>query len=319
MEPMTQRFTIELRRLQRDCHDVCCMCGRLFKTADTAHSGYAQDASPLYVGDCCASNLKETAARYYWQPRAYDIPGDDASLWRYMDFSKFVLLLKEKALYFARADHVGDKFEGAKGVSTNRTLWDDHYLRFFQEAVRNPPPGHTCSLSDEEVQREAERLLRDLRTTGQRDLRNSYLSCWHESETESEALWRLYCPPPCAGIAIHTNYASLNHSLGDDPDIAIGRVRYIDFRRAFAGVNDAIFRKRYSLSHEREVRAVIHDHKSQETVGLLRPVDLALLLDQVVISPFTSTWFEAVLKETISKFAVTIEVATSELMLEPFY
>lgn len=34
-------------------------------------------------------------------------------LWRYMDLSKFAALLQRKALVFARADALGDKFEGS--------------------------------------------------------------------------------------------------------------------------------------------------------------------------------------------------------------
>lgn len=44
-----------------------------------------------------------------------DVPASDAKLWRYMDFTKFVAMLNNKALYFCRLDHLGDPFEGAKG------------------------------------------------------------------------------------------------------------------------------------------------------------------------------------------------------------
>lgn len=319
MQPMSHRVTIELRRRQRDCHDLCCSCGRLFKPGDTAHSGYAKDGERLYVGDCCSQNLAETAIRTHWQKRAYEIPEDDSSLWRYMDFSKFILLVKEKAIYFPRADHVGDKFEGAKGASTNRTVWDDYYLRFFREAILNPPDGKRPDISPEKLQSEAERLLKDMEASGLRQLQTTYLSCWHESEAESEALWRLYCPPPSVGVAVRASYGSLNESLGDDPLVAIGRVKYIDFRKEFAGPNDAIFRKRHSLSHEREVRAVISSRENNGTLGIHRPVDLNLLIREVVISPFASGWFEALLKETTAKFGVELDVIASELMLEPFY
>ena len=50
---MTHRFTVELRRLERDSHDTCSLCGRPFKAADVAHSGYAADGKPLFVGSCC--------------------------------------------------------------------------------------------------------------------------------------------------------------------------------------------------------------------------------------------------------------------------
>jgi hypothetical protein len=37
---------------------------------------------------------------------------ENAKIWRYMDFTKFVSLLEKKALFFCRADKLGDPFEG---------------------------------------------------------------------------------------------------------------------------------------------------------------------------------------------------------------
>ena len=41
-------------------------------------------------------------------PDDFDIP-----IWRYMDFTKYIALLIEKALFFSRADHLLDPFEGS--------------------------------------------------------------------------------------------------------------------------------------------------------------------------------------------------------------
>jgi hypothetical protein len=37
----------------------------------------------------------------------------DHSVWRYMDFTKFLSLLDDQHLFFARADMLGDPFEGS--------------------------------------------------------------------------------------------------------------------------------------------------------------------------------------------------------------
>jgi len=143
--------------------------------------------------------------------------------------------------------------------------------------------------------------------------------CWHENESESEALWRLYCPSPSAGVAIQTTFSKLGQSLGDRLDIEIGRIKYIDFRRDFADPNGAIFRKRKSLSHEREVRAVLHLPDRPGEAGLLEPVDMSVLLQGVTISPFAPSWFRAVLTETMSKFGARTEIVESELVADPFF
>src|SRR5258708_8187515 len=112
MQPMTHRFTGELRCLERDSHETCPSRGRPFRHADTAHAGYSSDGGVLFVGDCCKSQVAETAARYYWMERAYATSDANATLWRY---AKFAALLKDTSIFFARADQLGDPWEGAKG------------------------------------------------------------------------------------------------------------------------------------------------------------------------------------------------------------
>ena len=43
----------------------------------------------------------------------YEIPEDESVIWRYLDFPKFVSLLKDRALFMTRADKFDDVFEGA--------------------------------------------------------------------------------------------------------------------------------------------------------------------------------------------------------------
>ena len=319
MQPMSHHFTDELLRLQRDSHDLCCRCGRHFLEGDTSHAGYDKDAAPLYVGDCCASQLVETAARYYWKELPFERPPPEPQLWRYMDFAKFVALLKDNALYFARADSFSDPFEGAKGIAENRKIWDEHYLAFFRLAIKNPPPGHKCELSEEEVEHQAEKLLSQLQATGENERRTTYVSCWHENDTESEALWRLYCPPASAGVAVLTTCEALRGSLTDDLKVTIGRVEYIDFRKGFADINDAIFRKRHSLSHEREVRAVVRSHDGAEGPGIQMAVNLATLISAVVVSPFAPSWFDTILQDVMRRYGINAQVRTSELLSKPFF
>ena len=60
--------------------------------------GYTKDSSPLCVGDCCATKLREVVLRVMNFPLPYEVPPKNARLWRYMDFTKFVSLLSKKAL-----------------------------------------------------------------------------------------------------------------------------------------------------------------------------------------------------------------------------
>src|SRR5690606_12875230 len=84
-----------------------------------------------------------------------------------------------------------------------------------------------------------------------------YISCWHKNSVESEAMWRLYCPPNTPSVAIKTNAAKLWAETSGEPSVIVGRVHYIDYSKRFSDIQDRLFCKRLSLSYESEVRAII--------------------------------------------------------------
>ena len=38
---------------------------------------------------------------------------NDVTIWRYLDFSKYVDVISTSKLFFCRSDHLGDPFEGS--------------------------------------------------------------------------------------------------------------------------------------------------------------------------------------------------------------
>ena len=48
--------------------------------------------------------------------------GDSAIIWRYMDFTKFVLLLDKKALFFSCIDNFEDPWEGLYSQPTFKAM-----------------------------------------------------------------------------------------------------------------------------------------------------------------------------------------------------
>lgn len=318
MQEMTHRLTEELRRLAFENHDKCVSCGYEFQESDTSHLGYDANDKPLYVCDSCSNQLKETAVRHYFSPNPYEIPKSDSHLWRYMDFTKYMSMLSTSGLYFPRADTFEDYYEGAKGVKTNKNKWDNHYRSFFKEAMKNPPEGVEWNQADEHIEKEAERLLKKLNDGGEASKKRVFISCWHENEHESEAMWRLYSTYLDNAVAVRTTYASLYESLGKNPSIAIGRVRYIDFNKSFAGVNDSFWRKRKSFEHEREVRALIHDHECNDK-GKIVKCDLNTLVEEVFLSPSSPAWFCDLINDVNEKFGINVQVSQSRLNDEPFF
>ena len=143
----------------------------------------------------------------------YDIkvPSFDTTLWRYLDFAKFVSLLEDRTLFFARADKLGDPCEGA---------WSDANLRLLED-------GKKMAQDNKDVSNwiEAWRLIvRNARA----ERRFTLVNCWHAIEHESEAMWRLYSGIGY-GLAIRTDFKTLVHSFTDRvPDI-IANVEYLSY------------------------------------------------------------------------------------------
>ena len=318
MREMTHRLTLDLRRLAFESHDTCVACGYSFREGDTSYLGYADDDKPLYVCEACSPRLNETAVRQYFSPRPFKVPEIESNLWRYMDFTKYVSLLSTKALYFTRSDCFEDGFEGAKGLKRNKERWDDHYLDFFRSAIRNPPAGYERNVSDEEVEKQAREFLADLERGGLNSKRCTFISCWHESEYESEAMWRLYSSFMPNAVAVRTTYDRMYRALGRDPSIHIGRIEYIDFKSQYAGLNAAFWRKHKSFEHEREVRAILVDSGCSAD-GKLVPCDLSILIESVFVSPKAPAWFSSLVQDVGEKFGISVSVNASEMLEEPFF
>lgn len=120
----------------------------------------------------------------------FNMPANEhTTIWRYMDFTKFVSLLDKKALYFSRPDKLSDKFEGAiprPTVMARKTL------------VSGSPI--------------AEDTLKVMSQGAQEVRKFVFLNCWHMNNNESAAMWQLYVQKN-EGVAIRSTFARLRESL----------------------------------------------------------------------------------------------------------
>jgi hypothetical protein len=170
------------------------------------------------------------------------------SLWRYVDVARFLALIDRKELYFSRLHEFDDPWEGAWAPSD--PLFDKHhdteYMHYGATAFTTLP----------------------------------LVSCWHENETESVAMWKLYLSGR-EGVAIKTSVSSLIELFGPGRELRLGRVAYkpIDdfafdpevyvfddgFRKGkteLLPIERNIFRKNTGYAHEQEVRLIIYDTHS---------------------------------------------------------
>ena len=243
----------------------------------------------------------------------FEIPPEDADLWRYMDFTKFVSLLDQQALFFARGDLLDDPFEGTFPKAN--------------AAVR--PQLFRQQITDEEM-----RTYLDIFRKSRPSI---LLNCWHENDYESAAMWKLYSKDN-AGIAIRTNFRIFTLSLIDNQDIYVGRVKYIDYDSTAipeSGLIDPFLYKRPNFSHEREVRAIIRspahfllgDDPSLRIVdsgpfsfmgyGTYSRVDLGQLVQEVVTSPYADHWFHELVQSLAQRYGLTATIRRSSLSDKP--
>ena len=201
MKTMTYRYTDELKKLRYFHWDSCRLCNYNFIQGDACNSGYRSNGEPLYVCDNCTIHLTELAARETYSPRPYEIPTGHSTLWRYMDFTKFLSILDTQSLFFSRVDKLADPFEGARGTIDHRQTWDNHLFTSYKQAALYPPGGHQCTLTAEQIDTQSRQQVSITNTNCEKARQVTYINCWHENHSESEAMWNLYSTDTTNAIA----------------------------------------------------------------------------------------------------------------------
>jgi Protein of unknown function (DUF2971) len=227
------------------------------------------------------------------------------TLWRYLDLARLTHLLQTEELFFCRGDRFDDPLEGSY------PLWA------------------TDIFAAEGSSYSAERWRKFVA-----------VSCWHCSDFESDAMWRLYTDNK-NGVAIKTTYQKLESAVRGHAYLK--KVAYIDFLRdqneAKIHIPSDVFEyKRKAFAHEHEVRA-IHTHypqlgiekgvpRNSEPVptqelpedGVRVALCLKTLIDKIVVSPASRPWFFDVVRTLAAMYAFPGDIVVeSELKLDPAY
>ena len=247
----------------------------------------------------------------YEEHPVFNPPPLDVVLWRYMDFTKYVSLLEKQALYFARADKLGDPFEGSYS-KVNESLRP----LFMQRALgeKKIPEG----------------TLENLAVGLKRIRQSTLINCWHQSPYESAAMWKLYAREE-DGLAVKTDFNSFKTSFTCSQSIYIGSVSYVDYNSHFIPESNTFFpylHKRKSFEHEHEVRAINSRDPNQDDEvsmqlyhdlisGAYYEVDLSLLIQQVVIAPFAPDWFLELVKSVTTRYNFNFPVVKSTQADDP--
>jgi hypothetical protein len=257
---------------------------------------------------------------------SFEPPADrDVSVWRYMDLAKFLWMLQKNALFFARADQLGDPYEGHYTEPYVESL-----NRFMQELTKNP-----SNRMDEQQAREfATRVLTNHLTIK----KEAFVNCWHMNEEESAAMWKLYTSHH-QSVCVRSTYRQLAEQLPGS--CKLGQIKYVDYRQAMipsSNVLNFINYKRRSYAHERELRAVIWSKETEnvqgetrplfrgqtvcrsgEEIGKVVPVDLQNLISGVLVSPSSDDNFREIVQGLCDVYGLAVEVLMSGANAPPAF
>jgi hypothetical protein len=223
------------------------------------------------------------------------VPDESVTIWRYVDFAKFVDLLETRCLFFARVDKLGDDFEGSCPKAN---------LRYRLKEHRKVIGGANIEADD--------------------------ISAFYKRLREfTAAMWTLYLKSN-EGIALRSSYRRLRDSFIDQKACRmIYRVHYIDYDKDTMSINllAPFLHKRKSFEHESELRAIIQELPTERFKGSRRPFDtgirvpinLDVLIDKIHVAPQTPDWQFNLVKSLVRKYGLQKEVIRSILDEKPIY
>lgn len=221
------------------------------------------------------------------------VPPPDTRIWRYMDVAKFLSMLQTSTLFFAPISSFSDDpFEGAVPRNTKRQLGWGAMAQQLRHHV--------------------------------------FVNCWHMSNRESAAMWKLYARSNEA-IAIVSSVGRLAASLPRGNDWGcpqIGAIQYVDFETGRIPDDDLYWRyfhKRESFEHERELRAVLIQVPADGNLGgpslpgVSFSVTLNNLIEHIRLAPTCPKWIGDAVEDVAAKYGLRAPIERSALDTTPIY
>jgi len=215
-------------------------------------------------------------------------------LWHYVDAAKLLDFLHNQRIYFCRGDQFQDKFEGQFTPSLKRAIENS-----CEKMKREQDIDHTYEQFRSKIRQQV------------------FLSCWHQSDAESMAMWRIYGNSSCS-VALTTTVGNFQTALdGQNFNylLSIEKVEYVDYNadpdldispysRVFAYKHDA-------YAYEQEVRIFLDLDRQGEAFdtpvqekGVYVSVNPSDFLRNIVVSPNAPSWFRQLIVDLANKYQV---------------
>jgi hypothetical protein len=170
-----------------------------------------------------------------------------------------------------------------------------------------------------------------------------YATCWHKSDDESPAMWKLYSQEE-KGVAVVTTFQRLADSVNTSSvsEAILGPVEYFDYSTDNMSLPMGLtgrpgFAKRHVFEHEKEVRGMvsaenypedlsnmfaddnIEELRNKQPPGINVPVNLDTLITSVVVSPSAQQWFVDLVMSYTKHHNLADRVRGSDLLKDPVY
>jgi hypothetical protein len=240
-----------------------------------------------------------------------EVPPDDAILWRYMDFYKFMYMIEKQRLWFSRVDRLEDPYEGTMASAERANI---------EKLI-------SASDSSEELFLQA-----FLGTSSVHGRLFNFVNCWREGKGESMAMWDLYGKGRVA-VAIKSTAGLLRAAFSSYLlPVAIRRVKYLNLEIAASQDLNPLsicFRKDDSYRHESEVRLAITDteqfgralgessdntwHEFEEKLRppIEVPFNMEQFVTEIVVGPREQSSVLALVESIIKRYGLTVPISSS--------
>ena len=237
---------------------------------------------------------------------------DSDKIWKYMDLAMFISLLSKRALLFRCPMEFEDPFEGyipkAFAIDVANKNKDElvrfesirnnglDFLKEKQNLLENNPNGNahlavkTAYEKIENIDSHINDIDNSLIDEIKRNASNHGVNCWHKTDHESDAMWKLYSASG-QGVAIESTIGQLKDSIQSHENLEIGSVVYLEENESSKehGKLGVLLWKRKSFEHEKELRAIIPLKTPKESIFI--KCDLEKLINQIHISPLAKPYF----------------------------
>lgn len=132
-----------------------------------------------------------------------------------------------------------------------------------------------------------------------------YISCWYNSDNESEAMWKLYGSK--YGIAIKVNFEKLiNNFAKNNLKFFSGKIiyegtKYNNSNNELSSDIISFFIKRNCYEHEKEYRFLIEEKDISDKEGIEFDLEKLDFIEEIIISPFLPKYEAQQIKKTINQ------------------